>query len=240
MSKNIKIILGSIYLIILIIFLYFLFSKFDVSRINDFSYYKDIQTGLENIVGKNLYFNLIIFFIFSIFWIILLGFGSPILILSGIIFGKWLGTFISLISISVGSLCLYIIGSYFFSDLINKILKNKFTKFIERFQKNEFYYFLAFRAAGGLGIPFGLQNLLPVIFKIKNHNYFFASFFGFIPHFFIWNAIGAGINKFIKEADEFSMLSLIMSKEIYVPILVFVIFFMFSLFIKKKFFNDRY
>ena len=238
MSKNIKIILGSIYLIILIIFLYFLFSKFDVSRINDFSYYKDIQTDLDNIVGKNLYFNLIIFFIFSVFWIMLLGFGSPILILSGIIFGKWIGTFISLISISVGSLCLYIIGSYFFSDLINKILKNKFTKCIERFQKNEFYYFLAFRAAGGLGIPFGLQNLLPVIFKIKNHNYFFASFFGFIPHFFIWNAIGAGINKFIKEADEFSMLNLIMSKEIYVPILIFVILFIFSLLIKKKFFND--
>ena len=238
MSKNIKIILGSIYLIILIIFLYFLFSKFDVSRINDFSYYKDIQTDLDNIVGKNLYFNLIIFFIFSVFWIMLLGFGSPILILSGIIFGKWIGTFISLISISVGSLCLYIIGSYFFSDLINKILKNKFNKFIERFQKNEFYYFLAFRAAGGLGIPFGLQNLLPVIFKIKNHNYFFASFFGFIPHFFIWNAIGAGINKFVKEADEFSMLSLIMSKEIYVPILIFMILFVFSLLIKKKFFND--
>ena len=238
MSKNIKIILGSIYLIILIIFLYFLFSKFDVSRINDFSYYKDIQTDLDTIVGKNLYFNLIIFFIFSVFWIMLLGFGSPILILSGIIFGKWIGTFISLISISVGSLCLYIIGSYFFSDLINKILKNKFTKFIERFQKNEFYYFLAFRAAGGLGIPFGLQNLLPVIFKIKNHNYFFASFFGFIPHFFIWNAIGAGINKFIKEADEFSMLNLILSKEIYVPILIFVILFVFSLLIKKKIFND--
>ena len=238
MSKNIKIILGSIYLIILIIFLYFLFSKFDVSRINDFSYYKDIQTDLDNIVGKNLYFNFIIFFIFSVFWIMLLGFGSPILILSGIIFGKWIGTFISLISISVGSLCLYIIGSYFFSDLIYKILKNKFTKFIERFQKNEFYYFLAFRAAGGLGIPFGLQNLLPVIFKIKNHNYFFASFFGFIPHFFIWNAIGAGINKFIKEADEFSMLNLIMSKEIYVPILIFVILFVFSLLIKKKIFND--
>ncbi len=168
----------------------------------------------------------------------LLGFGSPILIFSGIIFGKWIGTLISLISISFGSLCLYIIGSYFFSDLINKILKNKFTKFIERFQKNEFYYFLAFRAAGGLGIPFGLQNLLPVIFKIKNHNYFFASFFGFIPHFFIWNAIGAGINKFIKEADEFSMLNLIMSKEIYIPILIFVILFIFSLLIKKKFFND--
>ena len=238
MSKNIKIILASIYLIILVVFLYFLFSKFDVSRINDFSYYKNIQVNIENIVGKNLYINLIIFFIFSAFWIILLGFGSPILILSGIVFGKWIGTVVSLVSISVGSLCLYIIGNYFFSDLIHKIMKNKFTKFIERFQKNEFYYFLAFRAAGGLGIPFGLQNLLPVIFKIKNHNYFFASLIGFIPHFFIWNAVGAGINKFIKEADEFSILKLIMSEEIYVPLFVFVILFLFSLLIKKKFFND--
>ena len=238
MSKNIKIILASIYLIILVVFLYFLFSKFDVSRINDFSYYKNIQVNIENIVGKNLYINLIIFFIFSAFWIILLGFGSPILILSGIVFGKWIGTVVSLVSISVGSLCLYIIGNYFFSDLIHKIMKNKFTKFIERFQKNEFYYFLAFRAAGGLGIPFGLQNLLPVIFKIKNHNYFFASLIGFIPHFFIWNAVGAGINKFINEADEFSILKLIMSEEIYVPLFVFVILFLFSLLIKKKFFND--
>ena len=114
MNKNIKIILGSIYLIILITFLYFLFSKFDVSRINDFSYYKSIQSNLDEIIGKNLYFNLILFFIFSALWVILLGFGSPILILSGIIFGKWIGTSISLISISVGSLCLYIIGNYFF------------------------------------------------------------------------------------------------------------------------------
>ena len=238
MNKNIKIFLGSIYLIILIAFLYFLFSKFDVSRVNDFSYYKSIQTNLDEIIGQNLYFNLILFFIFSALWVILLGFGSPILILSGIIFGKWIGTSISLISISVGSLCLYIIGKYFFSDLIHQILKNKFTKFIERFQKNEFYYFLAFRAAGGLGIPFGLQNLLPVIFKIKNYNYFLASLIGFVPHFFIWNAVGAGINSFIKESDEFNLLYLIMSKEIYIPLLIFIVLFLFSLIIKKKFFND--
>ena len=238
MNKNIKITLGSVYLIILITFLYFLFSKFDISRINDFSYYKTIQVNIDDVIGKNLLFNLTIFFIFSFIWVVLLGFGSPILILSGIIFGKWVGTCISLISISAGSLCLYIIGNYFFSDLIHQLLKNKFEKFIERFQKNEFYYFLAFRAAGGLGIPFFLQNLLPVIFKIKNYNYFFASLLGFIPHFFIWNAIGAGINKFIKESDEFSLFNLILSKEIYIPLLIFLILIFLSLIIKKKFFND--
>ena len=171
---------------------------------------------------KNLIFNLILFFIFSIIWIVLLGFGTPLLLLSGILFGKWIGTIISTISISVGALSLYIIASYFFTDLINQILKEKFSKYIERFQKNEFYYFFAFRFAGGLGIPFFLQNVLPVVFKMKNTNYFFASFLGFIPAFFIWNTIGAGLNTFIKEADEFSIFNLILSDEIYIPVLIFL------------------
>ena len=114
MDKNIKITLGSIYLIILVIFLYFLFLNFDISRIDDFSYYKTIQERIENVIGENLAFNLFLFFIFSIIWVVLLGFGSPLLLLSGIIFGKWIGTSISLISISIGTLLLYIIGSYFF------------------------------------------------------------------------------------------------------------------------------
>ena len=238
MNKNIKITLGSIYLIILIIFLYFIFSKFDISRIGDFSYYKEIQIYLEEIIGKNLTINLILFSVFSIIWIVLLGFGSPLLILSGILFGKWVGTIISTVSISVGALSLYIIASYFFNDLVNQILKDRFEKYIERFQKNEFFYFFAFRFAGGLGIPFFLQNVLPVIFKMKNYNYFFASFSGFIPGFFIWNTIGAGINKFIKEANEFNFINLILSKEIYFPLIIFIILILGSLMIKKKFFND--
>ena len=171
-------------------------------------------------------------------WIVLLGFGSPLLILSGILFGKWIGTTISTISISVGALSLYIIASYFFTDLVNQILKEKFSKYIERFQKNEFYYFFAFRFAGGLGIPFFLQNVLPVIFKMKNINYFFASLLGFIPGVFIWNTIGAGINTFIKESAEFSILNLIMSNDIYIPILIFIGLILSSLIVKKKFFND--
>ena len=238
MNKNIKITLGSIYLIILITFLYFLLSKFDTSRISDFSYYKEIQINLEEIIGKNLIVNLILFSVFSVIWVVLLGFGSPLLILSGILFGKWVGTIISTASISVGALSLYIIASYFFKDLVNQILKDKFEKYIERFQKNEFYYFFAFRLAGGLGIPFFLQNVLPVIFKMKNYNYFFASFLGFVPSFFIWNTIGSGINKFIKVSDEFNFIKLILSREIYFPLIIFIILILGSLIIKKKFFND--
>ena len=193
MSKNLKITLGSVYVVILIAFLYFLFSKFEISRIDDFSYYKLIQANIEEFIGKNLALNLFLFFLFSSFWVILLGFGTPILLLSGILFGKWAGTLISTLSISIGALLLYIIANFFFKDLIKLMLKDKFEKYIERFKKNEFYYFLAFRLSGGLGIPFGLQNILPVIFNIKNRNYFFAKFFRFYTNVFylefnwLWN-----------------------------------------------------
>jgi len=237
MNKNLKITLGSVYVVILIAFLYFLFSKFEISRIDDFSYYKLIQANIEEFIGKNLALNLFLFFLFSSIWVILLGFGTPILLLSGILFGKWAGTLISTLSISIGALLLYIIANFFFKDLIKLMLKDKFEKYIERFKKNEFYYFLAFRLSGGLGIPFGLQNILPVIFNIKNRNYFFASFLGFIPMFFIWNSIGSGINNFIKGSNNFNFINLIINKEIYLPIIIFLVFISISLIIKKFFFK---
>ena len=237
MNKNLKITLGTIYLVILSAFLYLLFSKFDISRIDDFSYYKLIQANIDEFIGKNLVINIILFFLFTIFWVLLLGFGTPILLLSGILFGKWAGTLISAVSISIGALLLYIIAKFFFKDLIKLILKDKFEKYIERFQKNEFYYFFAFRLSGGLGIPFGLQNVLPVIFNIKNINYFFASLLGFFPMFFIWNSIGSGINNFIKNSDSFNILNLITNEEIYLPIIIFLIFVIISIVVKKLYFK---
>ena len=239
MRKNLKLYLGISYLLVLFTFLYFLFLQIDIGRLNDFSYYKEVQINIDNFVGDKIYINLIVFFLFTVTWISLLGFGSPLLIISGILFGKWIGTAISVLSISLGALILYIIANFFFKDLINKILEKKFSKYIDLFKKNEFYYFFIFRLSGGLGIPFPLQNTLPVIFNMKKTNYFFSSFLGFIPGFFIFNSIGFGINKFIKDSDNFSFVNLILSKEIYVPVLIFIIFFIISLVIKKKFFNVR-
>ena len=237
MGKRLKLFLGISYLLILLSFLYFLFSYVEISRLDDFLYYKQLQTDLEKIISKNLYANLIMFFIFCVLWISLLGFGSPLLIISGILFGKWVGTLVSVFSISIGALILYFIANYFFKDLVKNLLEKKFFKYISLFKKNEFTYFLAFRISGGLGIPFGVQNILPVIFNIKKTNYFFGSFLGFIPMFFIWNTIGSGLNEYIKQADNFSFINLIFNKEIYLPIILFIILLIISIIIRKKFFN---
>ena len=238
MSKNLKIFLGVSYLLILFFFLYFIFTAIEINRLDDFAYYKEIQTNLETYISKNILINVIYFFIFAIIWVTLLGFGSPILIISGILFGKIIGTLVSVISISIGALLLYSIGNFFFRDLVKSILEKKFNKYIQLFQKNEFFYFFIYRFIGGLGVPFGLQNLIPILFGMKKINYFLASFFGFIPGFFIINTIGAGLNTYISQADSFSMIDFIFTPQIYLPILMFSVLMFFSIIIKKKFFDD--
>ena len=238
MSKKLKIFLGVSYLLILIAFLYFIFTAIQINRLGDFSYYKELQSDIDIYISKDIFLNLIMFFIFAVVWIALLGFGSPILIISGILFGKWLGTIISVISISVGALILYSLGSFFFRDIVQKILEKKFQKYIKLFQRNEFYYFFIYRLIGGLGVPFGLQNLIPILFDMKKINYFLASFFGFIPSFFISNTIGAGLNSYVEEAKNFSFIELILTPEIYLPILAFVVLVILSIIIKKNYFDD--
>ena len=122
MSRNLKFFLGISYLIILFTFLYFIFTGIEITKLNDFSYYKELQKNLSNYVSNNTLTNLIYFFIFAVIWVALLGFGSPLLVVSGILFGQWLGTFVSVISISVGALILYSLGNFFFRDLVNNIL----------------------------------------------------------------------------------------------------------------------
>tara|TARA_E500000178_G_C17033043_1_gene761641 strand:- start:4622 stop:5344 length:723 start_codon:yes stop_codon:yes gene_type:complete len=240
MSKNLKIFLGITYLLILFLFLYFVFMGIEINRLDDFAYYKELQSNLDTYISKNIIINLIYYFIFAIIWVSLLGFGSPILIISGILFGKWVGTLISVISISFGALVLYSIGNFFFRDLVKSILEKKFDKYIQLFKKNEFNYFFIYRFIGGLGVPFGLQNLIPILFGMKKINYFLSSFFGFIPGFFILNTIGAGLNSYIAQAENFSIIDLILSHEIYLPIIMFAALMIFSFIIKKKFFNDDY
>ena len=236
MSKNFKLFLGFAYLLLLAVFLYFIFSNIQINRLNDFSYYKELQFNLNSLMSNNFLINIIFFFVFAIVWVVLLGFGSPILIASGILFGKWIGTIVSVLSISIGALILYSIANFFFKDIVKNLLERKFEKYVQLFQKNDFYYFFIYRFVGGLGVPFCLQNVFPVLFNMKKINYFSSSFLGFVPGFFVFNTIGAGLNTYIQKTEEFSLLKLILSPEIYFPILMFAGLIVFSFIIKKKYF----
>ena len=234
--KKFKIYLGILYVLLISTFLYFFFSKFTLQELSSYEFIKNNVDYFSNLKDKNYYTLLLTFFLFVVFWVLLLGFGSPVALASGFIFGKWIGTIIIATSLSVGSLLLYLIANFFFRDLVQQKLGNRMVFLKDLFKKNEFLYFLIYRFVGGL--PFFIHNTLPVIFNIRIINYFFGTLLGMIPQLFIMVSIGSGLEKIIKTNNSPpSFFEIIASKDIYLPLIAFIAIVVISIFLKKKFYK---
>ena len=236
-SSNFKIYLGALYLIVLVLAIYFFWSTFDIKDLTSYDFIKENRETILKYKDSNVFFLTIIFFIVTIFLNLLL---CPMLIptlIIGFIFGKWLGTLILVFGNTVGGLLLYYLAKTFFSDLIEKKFKTKFSKFIDFFNRNDILYFMCFRFMGGGGTPFPIQNVLPVLFNMSTKNYIIATFLGIVPTTFVTVALGSGIEKIIDQNAELSFVSVIQSPEIYLPILGFFIILVFGAIIKKYFFK---
>jgi uncharacterized membrane protein YdjX (TVP38/TMEM64 family) len=238
-SSNFKIYLGGVYLIVFLIAVYFLFSTFDLKDLTSYEVIKENREMILKYKDNNIFFLTIIFFIITIFLNLLL---CPMLIptlVIGFIFGKWLGTLILIFGNTLGGFLLYRLAKTFFSDLIEKKFKTKFSKFIGFFNKNETIYFMCFRFIGGGGTPFPIQNVLPVLFNMSAKNYVIATLLGIIPTTFVTVALGSGIEKIIDQNAKLSFLPVIQSPEIYLPIIGFFIILVVALFIKKLYFKEN-
>ena len=144
--------------------------------------------------------------IFTILWVFpFLGFGSPIALIGGFIFGKWLGTILVVLGLSIGATFLYLFGNFFLKDLIREKFLKRYQSLEIKFKKSEFFYLLIYRFIGG--IPWQLSCLLPTIFNVKAINFFFATLIGIIPQIFIAVSIGSGLEKVIDQNSEVPGLS---------------------------------
>jgi len=232
-AKKIKLFLGLLYFFIIISFLLVIFSQFSIS---DFSNYEIIKKNIDQLhifKNSNLVLLIISFILLSIIWVLLLGFGTPIFLIGGFLFGKWLGTFIVTISLTVGATALYIIVNYVFKELIIEKFYKKFNNLTEKFKKNEFIFMIVYRFIGG--IPFFIANILPCLFRVKVKNYFLATFIGMLPQLFIGTSLGSGIEKVINENDQMpTFFDILLSKDIYYPLFGFIVLIIISIFFKKK------
>jgi uncharacterized membrane protein YdjX (TVP38/TMEM64 family) len=231
-NLNFKIIIGALYLAILTIFLYFLFSRFNLE---DISSIKIIQTNMSelNAIKKNsLILMILCFFIVTVIWVFLLGFGTPVALIGGFIFGKWLGTILTVLSLTTGALCLYLVGKFFFNDFLKKKLLIKFKYLEHMFRDRHLIVMIIFRFVGF--VPFFIANLLPVIFNINIRNYYLGTFIGILPAIFVVVSLGSGISDAIYQFEVFpSFFSLILLPEIYLPILGFITIIITSFFLKN-------
>ena len=237
-SLNLKLILGITYLVIISFGLYFLFSVVDIKDLMSYDFIKLNKDIILKYKNENFLFLTIIFFIFSIVWVLLLGFAMPLLIFSGFVFGKWWGILIVLTSTTIGATLLYMLVGFFFREAIKEKLAPKFSKLREFFIKNDILYFMSFRFIGGGGSPYAVQNVLPILFDMSVKNYVIATFVGCMPSMFVTVALGSGIEKVIDQNVELSVSTVLFSPEIYIPIIAFFIILFIAFVIRKFYFKQ--
>ena len=93
----------------------------EVDQLTNFSYLKEKSSLLIDFKNNNLILFSIGFILFSIIWVFLLGFASPLAVISGFLFGPILGTLLCVIGFSVGCTILYTLANFYFKELVNKI-----------------------------------------------------------------------------------------------------------------------
>ena len=235
-TKKIKLLIGVFYLIFVGLFLYFLFSKFSFQEITSYEFIKNNRDNLIELRQANLFFLSILFIIFTIIWVLAAGFGSPVAILAGFIFGKWIGVSVVVIGLSIGATLLYIFANYFLKQIIKDKFLNKYEILEIKFKKSEFLYLLLYRFVGG--IPFAISNVLPCIFNVKIFNFFWATFIGILPQLFLVASIGDGLEKIIDQNLEPPKITdLITSPDIYIPLMIFICLIILTFFLRKKFYK---
>ena len=136
----------------------------------------------------------------------------------------------------IGATILYIIGNYFFKEIIKEKFLNKFKNLEAKFKKSEFIYLLIYRFIGG--IPFALSNVLPCIFNVRVINFFWATLIGLTPPLFLVVSIGSGLEKIIEQNLEAPrIIDLIYSPGIYIPMIAFVALLIVAIIARKIFYK---
>ena len=237
-SLNIKLIIGAVYISIILVGLFFLFSFIEAKDLMSYEFIKENKDIILKYKNENFLLLTLIFFIFSIVWVLALGFALPLLLFSGFVFGKWWGIIIVLSATTIGAALLYILVGFFFRETIINTLAPKFSKLREFFIKNDILYFTSFRFIGGGGAPYPIQNILPILFDMPLKNYVIATYIGSAPSMFISVSLGSGIENVIDQNDSLNIFTIISSPEIYLPILGFFIILIVAVMIKKYYFKE--
>ena len=232
-SKKLKLFIGLSYLILLSVFLYLFFSKFSFQEITSYDFIKENRLYFLELRNSNLFLIFIIFLVVTILWVFpFLGFGTPIALMGGFIFGKWVGTLVVVLGLSIGATFLYIFGNYFLKQIVREKFLNRFQNLENKFRNSEFVYLLIYRFVGG--IPWQLSCILPTIFDVKTSNFFLATLIGIIPQIFLAVSIGSGLEKVIDQNTEIpSFTDIIFLPDIYIPSLAFFCLVIITIFLRK-------
>ena len=223
--------IGLIYLTIVALVV-FLFFYYGANSYLDLNFLKNNKDKILAFRDQNFFLLAVVYFFFSILWVFLLGFGTPLVIIAGFAFGVVWGSVLSIAAFSIGASLLYLFANHYFKDLVYQYLSSRFLSLKNHFNENEFSYFFFIRVIPG--IPFPIKNIMPVLFNMKLKNFFLATFLGESVPIVISVSIVSGFAGAIENNASLDF-NLFFTPEIFLPLLGFGFMVVLTNFLKKKY-----
>ena len=192
-----------------------------------FSFLEYTKISIEN----NFFIPFILFFSFLLLYSsFLIPVNTIFFVASGYFFGLYVGFFLSI--------CALVLGSLIFFSFLNPLIKKIFPKIIIKYSKNidkyisnsSIEYLIIFRIIPGP--PLFFQNLILSFLNISKINFILSSFLGFTPIVLILVFVGNKLND-IDNLKNFSIKD-IFSFQILFFIPILIIFLLLRIYFKKK------
>jgi uncharacterized membrane protein YdjX (TVP38/TMEM64 family) len=135
--------------------------------------------------------------------------GTVLSLLLGFLFGRWVGTFLIVISASLGAAAVFWLARYLFAEWAQKRLKQSALsqKLLDGFDEDAFNYLLFLRLVPLF--PFWLVNLAPAFTSVSMRTYLITTFIGIMPGSFIFANLGQSIGSIDSPDQLFSWQTLL-------------------------------
>jgi len=127
--------------------------------------------------------------------------GTVLSLLLGLLFGRWMGTLLIVISATLGATALFWLARYLLSDWAEQRLRSDTLakKLLDGFQADAFSYLLFLRLVPAF--PFWLVNLAPAFTPVSLRIYVMTTFIGIIPGSFVFANLGQSLGS-IQRLDQ--------------------------------------
>jgi uncharacterized membrane protein YdjX (TVP38/TMEM64 family) len=147
----------------------------------------EVLAGLAYVVG----YGLVVAFSLPVSVIVTL--------LGGFLFGTWLGTTLSVIGATAGSVAVFLAARTAFYDLFHARAGRMLARFEEGFKRDSFNYLLFLRLVPIF--PFWLINIVPALIGMPIGSYALATLIGIIPGALVYSSVGAGLGVLISQGQ---------------------------------------
>ena len=208
--------------------LYFIFKDF--FQLETLFYNLEI---VKNFISLNYFFSLIIFlFFYSLLILCNFPLASLLSMISGFLFGTWIGGLIAIVGGTSGAFAVFILAKFFFLDFIKKRILNKYSYIQDYFNKNDKELMILIRIIPG--VPFFAQNLILAGVGADNNKFIYTSLIGLAPWSFIFASVGQGLEEIFVSKTKISF-SLVAQPEYLIPIGTVASLIIFIILFKKRF-----